>query len=121
MQADGWSLDDKRQPLLGEEKLGALPAVPLVAVEHAKNNLPDVLNRWAAYSTEERERPRTAQSFTVSKAEIAEQGFDLSMSRYRDVVYEEVNYDRPQQLLADLRALESGILNELDELEAMLK
>jgi type I restriction enzyme M protein len=46
MQADGWSLDDKRQPLLSEDKLGVHPAQPLSDAEHAKNNLPDVLARW---------------------------------------------------------------------------
>ena len=43
VQADGWSLDDKRTPLLPEDKLGAVPTAPLTAEEHAKNNLPDVL------------------------------------------------------------------------------
>lgn len=45
VQADGLSLDDKRQPLLPEEKLGVVPAEPLTAEDHAKNNLPDVLAR----------------------------------------------------------------------------
>ena len=43
MQADGWSLDDKRQPLLDENKLGPYPAQPLTEAEHAKNTLPDAL------------------------------------------------------------------------------
>ena len=47
VDADGWSLDDKRQPLLPEDKLGPVPAEPLHPEEHAKNNLPDVLARWA--------------------------------------------------------------------------
>ena len=46
MLADGWSLDDKRQSLLPEEKLGVTPAEALTEAEHAKNNLPDVLTRW---------------------------------------------------------------------------
>src|SRR5439155_1328833 len=46
VDADGWSLDDKRQPLLAEEKLGPVPETPLTAEEHGKNNLPDVLARW---------------------------------------------------------------------------
>ena len=48
VDADGWCLDDKRTPLLPEEKLGPVPAQPLSADEHAKNNLPDILARWAA-------------------------------------------------------------------------
>src|SRR5207249_2416154 len=61
--ADGWSLDDKRTPLLSEDKLGAVPRTPLGVEEHVKNNLPDVLARWAERAGSERERPRTAQSF----------------------------------------------------------
>src|SRR5713226_583221 len=46
-QADGWSLDDKRTPLLPDDKLGPVPRAVLSSDEHAKNNLPDVLARWA--------------------------------------------------------------------------
>src|ERR1700722_1024415 len=46
MQADGWSLDDKRQPLLSEDKLGPIPKADLTDEEHAKNNLPDLRMRW---------------------------------------------------------------------------
>jgi len=76
MQADGWSLDDKRQSLLDENKLGPYPAQPLTEAEHVKNNLPDALTRWAQRDTTERERPRTAQSFCVPKADIAAQGYE---------------------------------------------
>jgi type I restriction enzyme M protein len=69
--ADGWSLDDKRTPLLPEDKLGPVPRVALSEDEHDKNNLPDVLARWVARDGAERERARTAQSFCVPKADIA--------------------------------------------------
>jgi len=121
VQADGLSLDDKRQPLLPEEKLGVAPAEPLTAEEHAKNNLPDVLARWANRDTTERERPRTSQSFCVPRAEIAEKNYDLSLNRYKEVVHEEVSYDPPQKILADLKALEGEILLGLEELEGMLR
>src|SRR5206468_1760608 len=62
MHADGWSLDDKRQPLLDAELLGVDPARPLSEAEHAKNNLPDALARWTERARSERQRPRTAQS-----------------------------------------------------------
>src|SRR5450830_975248 len=81
VQADGWSLDDKRTPLLSEDKLGPIPATALSAEEHAKNNLPDALARWFTRDAAERERPRTAQSFCVPKADIAAQGYDLSLNR----------------------------------------
>jgi type I restriction enzyme M protein len=121
VKADGWSLDDKRQALLSEEKVGALPAEPFSEEEHTKNNLPDVLGRWASRETAERENPRTAQSFCVPKAEIAEKNYDLSLNRYKEVVYEEASYDPPQKILADLKALETEILQGLGDLEEMLK
>jgi type I restriction enzyme M protein len=62
VDADGWSLDDKRQPLLPEDKLGPVPAQPLRTEEHGKNNLPDVLIRWQQRDGAERERPHTATS-----------------------------------------------------------
>lgn len=83
LQADGWSLDDKRQPLLSEDKLGPVPEVALSDVERAKNNLPDVLARWAQREGAERGRPRTAQSFCVARKEIEANGYDLSLNRSR--------------------------------------
>ena len=119
MEADGWSLDDKRNPLLPDEKMGVL-AVGLSEVEHAKNNLPDVLTRWKSHTTTERERPRTAQSFCVPKAELAAQGYDLSLNRYKEVVHEAVDHDTPTKILADLKTLEAEIQRGLAELEGML-
>jgi len=121
MQADGWSLDDKRQPLLDENKLGPSPAQPLTEAEHTKNNLPDALTRWAQRDTTERERPRTAQSFCVPKADIAAQGYDLSINRYKEVVHQAVEHEHPLEILAKLRQLEDEIQAGMAELEGMLK
>ena len=121
VNADGWSLDDKRQPLLLPEKLGCVPEQPLGDGEHAKNNLPDVLARWAERTGAERERPRTAQSFCVTKADIAGQGYDLSLNRYKEVVYAETERRAPREILADLAKLEEKIQQEMTELEGMLK
>jgi integrase len=65
VEADGWSLDDKRTALLADEKLGAVPKARLTPAEQAENNLPDVLTRWHKRSAQGRGRPRTAQSFCV--------------------------------------------------------
>lgn len=119
MEADGWSLDDKRQPLLPEEKLGAL-ATGLSEAEQAKNNLPDVKARWTARATTERQCPRTAQSFTVPKADLAAQGYDLSLNRYKEVVHEAVDHEPPAKILADLKRLEDEIQKGMAELERML-
>ncbi|MBM3539890.1 MAG: SAM-dependent DNA methyltransferase, partial [Alphaproteobacteria bacterium] len=101
VEADGWSLDDKRTPLLPEDRLGPLPPSPLTAVDHSKNNLPDVLARWAERNSTERERVRTAQSFCVPRADIAAQGYDLSLNRYKEVVHEVVEHRSPKEILVD--------------------
>jgi type I restriction enzyme M protein len=88
MQADGWSLDDKRQPLLPEEKLGCARPLALSDAEHAKNNLPDVLARWTATRWPNLKRSRTDQSFCVPKADIVANDYDLSINRYKEVVHE---------------------------------
>ena len=121
MQADGWSLDDKRQELLPFEKLGSTPSVSLTEAEHAKNNLPDALARWKQRDGSETERPRTAQSFCVPKGDIVETGYDLSLNRYKKVVYEEVEHVSPQVILRELLELEKEIEAELKELEGLLQ
>ena len=121
MQADGYSLDDKRNALLPEEKLGVLTQSPLADDEHAKNNLPDALARWLRRDDGERENPRTAQSFTVPKAEIAASGtYDLSLNRYKLVEHAEQTHDKPADIIAELRKLETEISDGLAKLEAML-
>jgi type I restriction enzyme M protein len=120
LQADGWSLDDKRQPLLAEELLGVTPAQPLSAAEHAKNNLPDVLARWGQRETSERGRARTAQSFCVPKADIDANGYDLSINRYKEVVHDVVEHLPPKVILAKLATLEGEIQAGMKELEEML-
>jgi type I restriction enzyme M protein len=128
MQADGWSLDDKRQPLLPEEKLGVSPACrhsreggnpEFTAEDHARNNLPDVLARWNQRDAGERQRLRTEQSFCVPKADIAAQGYDLSINRYKEVVHEAVKHLPPKEILAKLAVLEAEIQAGMKELESM--
>jgi type I restriction enzyme M protein len=121
VDADGWSLDDKRTPLLPEEKLGPVPKNAHTEDEHAKNNLPDVLARWQARDVAERERPRSAQSFLVRKANIAAQGYDLSLNRYREVVHEEIAHRAPKEIMAELTKIEEEIQQGLRELEGMLR
>jgi type I restriction enzyme M protein len=120
LQADGFSLDDKRQPLLPEAKLGAAPNTALGEAEHAKNNLPDVLARWRERDGKEKKRPRTAQSFVVPKAEIAAAGWDLSLNRYKEVVREEVQHRAPKEILAELMKLEDEIRAGMEKLGDLL-
>jgi len=120
MKADGFSLDDKRTPLLDDAKLGPVVTVPLIEVEHARNNLPDTLIHWRQRDGAERDRSRTAQSFVVPKVEIASTGYDLSLNRYKEVVRGAVTHRAPKDILADLAVLEDEIREVMKVLEGML-
>ncbi len=121
MQADGLSLDDKRTPLLSEDKFGPVPSTELTDEEHAKNNLPDVLARWQERDGKESDRAKTEQSFCVPKADIATQGYDLSINRYKEIVYEEVEHRPPKEIFDSLIELEAEIEQGMKELEGMLR
>lgn len=101
MQADGLSLDDKRQPI-------------------EANDIPDILARWGSRDVSE-PGDRKGKAFFVPKSEIAENGYDLSINRYKEIEYEAVEYDPPLEILGRLRELEAEISQDLDELEEMLK
>ncbi|MDW3180015.1 MAG: class I SAM-dependent DNA methyltransferase [Acidimicrobiia bacterium] len=121
MQADGFSLDDKRAELLDPDKLGA--TATLTDDEHDKNNLPDALTRWNTLRTNpaaEQERARTEQSFCVPKDEIADSEYDLSINRYKEIVYEQIEYPAPADIIANLEQLEAEITQGLADLKAML-
>jgi type I restriction enzyme M protein len=126
VQADGLSLDDKRSPLVPSDQFGPVPRdehgerVTFDATLHEKNNLPDVLARWAEREGDERKRGRTDQSFGVPKADIAAQDYDLSINRYKEVVHDEVEHRRPLEIIADLEKLEAEIAHGLADLKAML-
>ena len=106
VKADGFSLDDKRTKFADQEK-------------HENNNLPDVLRRWRNRENET-DNPRTAQAFVVSKADIVKDNYDLSINRYKETVYEAVEYAHPKTILAELNTLEIEIQKDLRELELML-
>ena len=99
--ADGFSLDDKRSPVEG-------------------NDLPDVLARWTKRAGSELQRTRTEQSFCVPKEEIVASEYDLSLNRYREIVSGEVEHRPPLEILAELEKLEAEIASGLAELKAML-
>lgn len=100
MKADGFSLDDKRS-----------------AVE--ANDIPDIIERFHHLEGEQ-ERKKTEQSFFVSKEEIAANGYDLSINKYKEVEYVPVEYPLTQELMADLHEIEREITAGLAELEGML-
>ena len=125
MKADGWSLDDKRQPLLTEDKLGLQPIrdgrSQLSNAEHEKNNLPDVLMRWAQRDGAELERDRTDQSFCVPKGDIVGNDYDLSINRYKEVVHAVSEHLPPKAILKKLAMLEAEIASGMKALEALLE
>jgi len=110
VKQDGFSLDDKRTPASDE-------STPLGPVQG--NDLPDVVQKWRARGELEL-ADRKAQAFFVSADEIREEKYDLSINRYKEVVYEEVEYDEPKVLLGKLRAAQADITRQLDELEGIL-
>ena len=122
-QADGFSLDDKRNALLAEArpKTGATSGSSLACDGRAREEQP-ARHRGTLERAQgaERERPRTAQSFCVPKAEIAAAGYDLSINRYKEVVHEAVEHRPPKEIIAELKALEKEIADGLDELEGTL-
>ena len=101
MKADGLSLDDKRQ-----------------AVE--ANDIPDIISRYENLSAEEN-RQRTEQSFMVPVEEIRDNSYDLSINKYKEIVYEKVEYEPTSVILGKINALEAEIQQELAELQKMLK
>ena len=80
-----------------------------------------ILMRWKMRDGAEKTRFRTEQSFVVPKAEIAANGYDLSINRYKEVVHEVVEHAPPLQILAELKVLEAEIAEGMRELEGMLK
>lgn len=100
VHADGFSLDDKRNPV-------------------EASDLPDVLARWQSHHAE-RDRARTDQSFFVPKADIVAQGYDLSLNRYKEAEYDDVEHRAPLEIIADIEQLEDEIARGLADLKAML-
>lgn len=101
MQADGFSLDDKRNPI-------------------EENNIEDIVKRYENLE-EEKDRKRTEKSFFVSKKEIVENDYDLSINKYKEIVYEEVVYEKPEVIIAKIKELEKEIALNLEELEKMME
>ena len=90
-----------------------------VFVEIKDNDIPDIINRFRNLDGEA-ERQRTEKSFFVSKDEIVENGYDLSINKYKKTEYVAVEYPSTTEILADLHELEMQITAGLAELEGML-
>jgi len=101
MKADGFSLDDKRS-------------------EISENDIPDIIHRFH-HLEQEAARERTDQSFFVPKQEIVDNGYDLSINKYKKTEYVAVEYPSTLEIMTNLRELEMQIGQSMDELEKLLK
>ncbi|WP_407654261.1 type I restriction-modification system subunit M [Bacillus sonorensis] len=101
MKADGYSLDDKRNPI-------------------EDNDIPDIIKRFENIENE-KDRKRTEQSFFVPVDEIRENGYDLSINKYKEIECEEIEYENPEIILREIRRLENEILNGLKEMERLIR
>lgn len=134
MLADGRSLDDKRTALLPDNLLGPAPhetvteetlfqdptPVELTTEQLEKNNLPDLVARFRKRNSSERERKRTEQSFTVSIEDIRDTGYELSINRYKEIVFEDEETRDPQEILDDIAALDGEIAETLAKVRDLL-
>lgn len=100
MQADGYSLDDKRTPV-------------------EQNDIPDIVERFHNLAKEDG-RERTEKSFFVGKQEIVDNGYDLSINKYKKVEYVAEEYPEPLEILKEIQEIEVQITEGLKELEGML-
>jgi len=101
MLADGFSLDDKRD-----------------VVDEC--DIPDLLKKWENLNPNG-ENDRTKQAFFVDRDEIVGNDFDLSLNRYKEIIYEPIEYDPPLVIIQQLKELETKIMSDLEELEQMLQ
>lgn len=100
MQADGYSLDDKRTAV-------------------SENDIPDIIARFHNLDGEN-DRERTDKSFFVPKQEIINNDYDLSINKYKKTVYEAVEYPSTTELMTDLYELQMKISEGMDELNSLL-
>lgn len=104
LEDDGFSLDDKRTQLYDSTFAG---------------DLPDVLTNWQKRNPK-KDIDRKAKAFFVPAVDIKSNKYDLSINRYKEVVYQEEKYDPPKEILARMRSLETEIMEDMKELEKML-
>lgn len=100
MQSDGYSLDDKRNKI-------------------AESDLPDIVQRYKARDAK-KDSDRKLKYFMVPKKEIVENDYDLNLSTYKEEVYEEVVYEKPNVIFGKLESLEADIQKGINELKQLM-
>ncbi|MBU1366860.1 MAG: SAM-dependent methyltransferase, partial [Candidatus Omnitrophica bacterium] len=101
MQADGYSLDDKRDRI-------------------DKNDLPDIVKEWKARNKNPND-DRKAKHFFVPVQEIIDNKYDLSINRYKEIEYTPPKYDKPEVILDKIEKLEGGIFEKIVKLKELGK
>jgi type I restriction enzyme M protein len=101
MQADGYSLDDKRNKI-------------------DNSDLPDIIKQYNNRSRLNHSLDRKEKFFFIPKVEIVENDYDLSLSKYKEEVYEEIVYEKPNVIIEKLQSIESNIQNGLVELKELM-
>ena len=100
MTADGYSLDDKRQKI-------------------DKDDIPDVIEKWQNRK-DDSESKRTEKSFLVPVDEIRNNLFDLSINKYKEIVYEHISYEPPSTIIKEIKNLDNERMIEFEKLEKLL-
>lgn len=100
MENDGYSLNDNRNPI-------------------DVNDIPDIIERFHNLDNES-DRARTEKSFMVPKTEIVEKEYDFSINKYKEIVYEAIEYEAPEVIISKLQEMEDEIQKGLEELKGLL-
>lgn len=106
MKGDGWSLDDKRNPIYKPNNFRDFGDLHLIIEEFRKQT---------------KNTDRTKQHFVVPKQEIIENDYELSVNKYKIEIYDEIQYDEPRDILSRLSELEKDIQTGIKELEEIFK
>lgn len=101
MQADGYTLDDKRNKI-------------------AESDLPDIVQRYKGRDAK-KDNDRKQKYFFVPKKEIIDNDYDLSFGKYKEDVYEEVVYQKPNEIIRQIETIEVEIQNGISELKSLLR
>jgi len=115
MESDGYSLDDKRNKI------------------DTHGDLQDIVESFNNRDPQKETDRKNPKGFFVPYQEIVDEKYDLSPNRYKEMVFEEIEYEKPSVILdrlianevgemdeKDLTQIKSGIIRELLELRGMV-
>lgn len=101
MQRDGYSLDDKRTKI-------------------EQNDIPDIIERWK--SRDKNKQPKKGDKWLwVGYEEVKKNNYNLSISRYKSIEYEEVEYEKPEKIMDKVLKNEEDIIREINSIKDILK